>query len=145
MLLLGCPVYGSGLCCHQGPCRGQRSCCSQDPCWCLWPVMWQKAMLMSIVYIMPRSVANAGIGVHVNIHGFCCQQKSCGRPWSVLLLIVKNKEATFEVEPMIANLWLRKGIIEGFFDNPYTLTHPFPHKRNTINNKTPKRAIKNLA
>lgn len=79
---------------------------------------------MSVVCIMPRSVAKAGIGVHVNVHGSCCQP---GRPWSVLLL-VKDKEATFEVVSMNADLGLRKGII-GFIDKPYTLTHPFPPQK----------------
>ena len=37
---------------------------------------------------------------HVNVHGSCCQP---GRPWSVLLLI-KDKEATFEVVSMNADL-----------------------------------------
>lgn len=47
--------------------------------------------------------------------------------WMSMVLAV-NQEATFEVVSMNADLGLRKGII-GFFDKPYSLTHPFPPQK----------------
>ncbi|MEJ1278465.1 CD82 antigen [Cricetulus griseus] len=83
-----------------------------------WPVYKEETMF--------RSMACADTRDCVDVHGPCCHQRSCGSPYSMLLLTVKDKEATFVVTSKTADSELRKGDIEGFCDNPYP--HPIPPK-----------------
>lgn len=46
------------------------------------------------------SVVSANVGDHVDVRGPCCCQTPCGSSQSMLLLPVKDKEATFSVASM---------------------------------------------
>lgn len=88
-------------CCHLRPCgcswpllqsevtlrsmAGLRLVLAQKPCWHPCPVLWQRAVLVSMVSI--------DTGDHAEVCGTCRLQS--GRPWSMLPLIAKGKEATF--------------------------------------------------
>jgi hypothetical protein len=56
--------------------------------------------------------------------------RSCGSPWSLFLLTVKVKEATFAVILMTADSQLREENREGFCDNFYHLS-PAPQNVTT--------------
>lgn len=75
---------------------------------------------------------------HVGVHildgcGPCCQWKPCGGPWSVLLLAVRGREASFAVVSRTAVWSYRMRAIEGFCGNPSTITvSPHTRKRNSL-------------
>ena len=72
-----------------------------------------------------------------------CLHKSHTRPWSVLQLTVKGKEATFAVVLITTDSQLRKRDLKGFCNNPYphfTPTHK-KKKSNSLDRKTPTRTL----
>jgi hypothetical protein len=69
------------------------------PCWCLWAMRLPRAMLTWILCSATRDHVKASgtcwCWDHVDAHGPSCHQKPKGSPWSMLLLTVKAKEATY--------------------------------------------------
>lgn len=94
-----------GLCYHEGLCGCQWSVLPPRPCWCLWlwwylrPKLWQKAVLMIIVYTATRDGAE--------VQGTCWRPRECECWWSVLPLTGKGKEATFAIVSMIVDSQLK--------------------------------------
>jgi hypothetical protein len=64
------------------------------------------------------------------VDGLCCHHKPYGSPQSMLLLIVKGKDATFAVVPMSTDSQLEKREVEGFCDNAY------PHPTSPLRSKS---------
>lgn len=64
-------------------------CCPLRPCWCPWIKMLPRAFLVWVHGPIVWLQANRSC-----VQGLCCSQKPCGGPWSLVLLTVKNKEAT---------------------------------------------------
>lgn len=90
-------------------------------------------MLKSVVHVTTRG--------QVDICSLCCGQKPCRSPWSVLSLIVNDKEASFAVVLMYWWLqihnWGRER--EMFYGNLSPRTHP----RNSLYRKPLKWTLKN--
>lgn len=82
------------------------SCYHQRPCYCPWFVL-PRAMMLSVV-------VHADAGNHVDFYDLNCCQKLWESPWSMMLLIVEDKEDSFSVASITANSQLRAGDIEGF-------------------------------
>lgn len=73
------------------------SCYHQSSCFCPWFVL------------LPRSsvVVHADVGNHVDSCDLYCCQKLCRSQWSMMLLIVEDKEDFFAVVSINANSQLR--------------------------------------
>lgn len=87
----------------------------QRPCCCPWFVLLPRATMLSVVVY-------ADAGNHVDFYDLNCCQKLCGSPWSMMLLIVQDKENSFAMVSVAANSQLRAGDIEGFCAVGYLYT-----------------------
>lgn len=105
-------------------------CCCLKPCWCEWPALPPETRWCLCYVLMPRAIMVSVIPCAVfewcvDILVLYCHWRSffgkywclrpCGTLWSMLLLIVKGREAIFAM--MTAHSQLRKRDIEGLYDN----------------------------
>lgn len=75
--------------------------------------------------------------------GPCCHWKACGGPWSLLLLAVRGREASFKVVSITIVWWHRMRAIEDFCDNPPTIpVSPCTPKRNSLDRSHSRSPIK---
>lgn len=95
--------------------------CSRELYWHLWSVLPLEIIL--------KFTACADSRDHMDAQGLCFGQKPTGSTWSMLHLIVKDKEGTFAVVLMTADSQLSNDM-EGFCDN-YNTPNP-KYQRKTI-------------
>lgn len=112
-------------------------CCRQGPYWSECPALPPETMVISMVQSTSWSLVWVCVptAARSHVHGLSCFWKPSGGSWSMLLLTVKSKEATFQGYQCL-QAQLRGRDIESFCDiSPQK-------KRNSLDRKSPKRSLK---
>lgn len=107
--------------------------CLWGPCWCKWPVQPLRAMMASAPHAVAEDCVDVCVSTatadHSAVRGICWYTRPCENPRSMLLLMVKGKEAAFATVLMTADSQMRKGYIEGLYANLYPLPYSNPPKQ----------------